>query len=371
MRTRVFPLALAAATAASALAFAPASIDGATATPAADCADTAGRELLTLEGLSLDVAAPGVTAPELAATADVTGNAISPHRTAAWLTTVDAAPYAEAKLTVTITWDDAPGDYDLYGYTYTQGVRHSLGVSNESNIDGGDTRTESFTATVADCQLVDLEVRSWAANPGQIISFEATMEPIGEASADVGARGDDPRATLYFAGDRPGNATTPADTAGADYPLGATFSPDRPTSNVPNLITHAAAGSTIQKNPVQPWWAGELDMVPTVQGTPSALVWLSSATQQDDPGTVYVQLFLNGAEHTVEIPGSELTADVKPFIVEFPEVDTQVLQYSLQVSAMPIASPNAASEHTGDANHTVWYDSVQYTSRLFLPLAEG
>lgn len=361
-----------AAMAAATVAFAPASIEpdpGAGAAP--PCGDTVGREILTSDGLTLDVAAPAATAPELAATAEVTGEAITPHRTAHFYLTVDLAPYESAELDASITWADTPSDYDLYAYTYLDDFRYSLGTSNESNIDGGDTRIEQIGATVDDCQRIDIEIRSWAGSPAQDITLDLQLTPSGEPRTDVLARPADNRIGLYLAGDRPGNLTPPADTAGADYPFRGTFSTERPTANAPNLITRPVVGSTIEKNPFQPWWAGEFGDFPTVQGNPSALVWLSSPTQQEDPGTVLVQLFLNGGEHTVEIPGDQLTPDVRPYLVEFDEVDTQVFGFSLQVSALPIVSPNAQSEHLGDANHTVWYDSVQYQSRLYLPVVDA
>lgn len=362
MRTRLL-LALT-ATVAAGVAFAPAS----TAAPAPACDDTVGREVLTAEGLDLEIAAPAVTAPELAATADVTGEAITPHRSAHFLMTVDAAPYEQVKLTARITWADTPSDYDIYAYTYQDEFRYSLGTSNASNIDGGDTRIEQITATVSDCQRIDLDLRSWAGSPAQDLRLEVVVEPVGEPRTDVLARPADSRAELYLAGDRPGNLTPPSDTAGSDYPFAGTFSGERPTGNVPNVITRPVLGSTIAKNPFQPWWGGTLEDFPTVQGRPSALLWLSSPTQQQDPGTVFVQLFLNGQAHTVEIPGSELTPDVRPYLVEFEAVDVPVFDVSLQVSALPVVSPNAQSEHAGDANHTVWYDSVQYPSRLYLPV---
>lgn len=371
MRTRLLPLALTALAATSAVAFAP--VTTTEATPPSDCTDAVGREMLTSEGLSLDLAAPGVTAPELAATADVTGAAITPHRTAHFLFTVDAAPYEQVEVTTTLTWDgddNTPSDYDVYTYAYTQGFRFSSGTSNQSNIDGGDTRVETTTTTLDDCQQFDVEVRSWAGSPAQTLALDIEVTPVGTPLDDVEARTDD-RIALYLAGDRPGNLTPPQDTAGTDYPFRATFSPERPTANVPNTITRPVLGSTIAKNPLQPWWAGQLEEFPTLRGNPSALVWLSSPTQQQDPGAVLVQLFLNGTEHTVEIPGSELTSDVQPFLVQFPAVDTQVFEVSLQVSALPVVSPNTASEHLGDATHTVWYDSVQYQSRLFLPAVEA
>lgn len=365
MRPRLLPAVATAALTASALAFGPA-----VATPAPAC-DDAGREYLTTDGLELDLAAPGVTAPELAATADVTGDAITPHRTAHYAFIVDAPQHEQVEIETTLTWDDDdnhPSDYDLYTYSETMGFRYGVGTSNNANIESGDTRIEQVKTTLTDCAVFEVEVRAWAGSPAQTLNLDIDVTPVGEADESVQPRTDE-RIELYLAGDRPGNLTPPADTAGADYPFGATFSEDRPTANMPNATTRPVVGSTIAKNPFQPWWAGQLGDFPTISGAPSALLWLSSPTQEQDPGTVYVQLFLNGTEHTVEIPGSELTQDVQPFIVEFPEVDTQVFDFSLQVSALPVASPNTASEHLGDANHTVWFDSVQYPSRLFLPVA--
>lgn len=372
MRSRSTLLPVVALATAS-LAFAPVAGDTTTTsdtTPPAAC-DTMGRDILTTDGLTLDLAAPAVTAPELAATADVTGDAVTPHRTAHFFLAVDLAPYESATLDASIEWPEMSSDYDLYAYTYTQGFRHSLAVSNNSNIDGGDTRIEDFSTTVGDCQLLDIEIRSWAGSPAQTITLDLQLTPDSEPQEGVAPRPADSRRGLYLAGDRPGNLTPPQDTAGDPYPFMGRFSEERPTSNTPNLTTRPVVGSTIEKNPFQPWWAGSLEDFPTVQGNPSALVWLSSPTQQQDPGTVLVQLFLNGTEHTVEIPGSELTEEVQPFLVEFPEVDTGVFEYSLQVSALPVASPNDQSEHAGDANHTVWFDSVQYQSKLYLPVAAG
>lgn len=373
MNTQPIAALVAAGTALAALAFAPttANVESSDPEPPASCNDTAGREVLTAEGVDLDVAAPAATAPELLATSEITGEAITPHRTAHFFYTVDAAPFEEVEITARITWEDTPSDYDLYGYTYFGDQRTELGTSNESNIDGGDTRVEEITATVDDCQRIDLELRSWAGSPAQDLRFQVEVTPLGEPVEGRAARAEDDRRALYLAGDRPGNLGTPADTVGDAYPFRGRLSTERPTANVPNATTRPVLGSTIERNPLQPWWDGGVEDFPTVTGSPSALVWLSSPSQQQDPGAVLVQLFLNGQEHAVEIPGEQLTAEVRPFLVEFPEVDTTVADASLQVSALPVVSPNTQSEHTGDANHTVWFDSVQYQSRLFLPVVEA
>ena len=218
MKTRALALAGLVALLPAASAF-----DTTEATPAPPCGTTAGRDTLGTDGYSLAFDAPGLTAPELAASHDVTGDVVTPHRTAPFHFVVDAAPYTKAKLTVTLGWSDA-SDYDLflidelYGYE----VSRSAGANIEEQ-----TTSESLSATVADCAILRLDVKSWAGSPAQQLQLDITVEPAGDLVDGVGARPTDTRKPLYLGGDRPGQATTVQNTANSD--LHPRLEEDRPT----------------------------------------------------------------------------------------------------------------------------------------------
>ncbi|MBW3621248.1 MAG: hypothetical protein KY461_13465 [Actinobacteria bacterium] len=345
-----------------------------TTTPAPACAGEAGREHLGLDGLHLGMLAPAVAVPELAATHDVTGDAVTPYRTATFPLVLDVAPYASARLDVELTWVNH-SDYDVYLVgTRPDGTEYEVGVSNDDNT-ATETMRERFSArSVDDCTPLRLEVRNWAGSPVEELTLAVNVTPNGDPLAGVGPR-EDTRAALYLAGDRPGQAGTfqQGSTGSEHVPVTTAFSPDRPTDNTPNQYTRALVGSDIERNLVQPFWAGSFDGTQVLQGQASAVVWLSSLTQQHAPGAVEVSLFVNGSETSVEIPGAAIGSEPRAFIVTFPKEfpGTSLRGVTLQVTTLPQASPNAASEDPGDAQHTVLYDSLQFQSALYLPTTTG
>lgn len=345
------------------------------ATPAPACDRDAGRESLGFEGLHVEMSAPGAAAPELAATHDVTGDLVTPYRTHTFPLVLDVAPYAAAQLDVALSWTN-PSDYDVYLYAIDvedgEDWEYVAGSSDTANLEeeGGPTFSESFTTEVADCTQLRLVVRNWAGNPAETMALDVDVTPAGDPVAELLPR-EDTRTALYLAGDRPGQLGTiqQGSLGNTAFPLSTAFSTERPSDNVPNQITRAVAGSDIERNEVQPYWAGQFDETDVLDGQASAVVWLSSATQEHAPGAVEVSLFVNGTETSVEIPGELIGRDPAPFFVTFPYVfeDEPLWTLTFQATTLPQASPNAASEHPGDAQHTVLYDSLQFQSAVYLP----
>lgn len=346
--------------------------DGAPA-PAAACDRDAGRETLDLDGLELEMLAPGVTAPELAATHEVTGDLVTPYRSSTFPMILDVAPHPAAKIDVSLSWTN-PNDYDIYVYAQEpDGFEYGAGTSNDSNIDGG-TNAESVTTQLDDCTPLRIEIRNWAGSPTETLTLDVTVTPIGDPATDVLPR-EDTRTPLYLAGDRPGQlGTFKHGSLGAEQiPLTTAFSEERPSDNTPNTNTRALIGTEIERNPFQPFWFGQFDETDILAGQASAVVWLSSQTQQQDPGVVKVTLFVNGAESSVEIPGELIGRDPAPFFVTFPQVfeDEELFSLTFQATTLPQASPNTPSEKRGDAQHTVLYDSLQFQSAVYLPTTAG
>lgn len=339
------------------------------AAPAPACDRDAGRESLGLDGLQLEMAAPGSATPELLATAEITGNTFTPYRTSSFPLILDVAPYEAANVAVSLSWEN-PSDYDIYVFAEEpDGFEYGAATSNDSNIDQ-QTTSESASTTLADCTPLRIEVRNWAGSPAEMLTLDVSVTPVGEPRTDVLAR-QDTRTALYLAGDRPGQlGTLKHGSLGVEQmPLTTAFSEDRPTDNTPNTNTRALIGTEIERNPFQPFWFGQFDETDVLEGQASAVVWLSSRTQQHDPGVVKVSLFVNGAESSVEIPGELIGPDPAPFFVTFPQVfdDERLWTLTLQATSLPQASPNTPSEKRGDAEHTVLYDSLQFQSAVYLP----
>lgn len=357
--------------AAAALLSAPLALTGIAADlpPAEPCAGTAGREPLTAAGLELTFDAPAVTAPELQATNEVTGDTVTPHRGAHHFFYADLAPFSEGQVTIDLAWAN-PSDYDLF---VSDAEGFEIARSATSNVDEGQVWAESVTFDVDDCEAFTVRVSSWAGTPVETLDLTLTVTP--DESTDTGTteRGDTPT-ILYLAGDRPGQLGTLHTQSGAeDLPSRTAFSTDRPTTGQPNQHTRPAVGFDTHRNPFQPWWhlevpvGDEFDVV----GDASALVWLSSQTSPDHPATFFVRLFLDGAQvGEAAIDGALVGSEPRPFLVEFPGIEaTDAYSVTLQVSTPPVVSSSSPTPHDepGDLNHTVWYDSVQYPSRLILP----
>jgi hypothetical protein len=359
------------------LAMAPA---GAATASAVDCGGLGGDERLTLDGYEAVFDAPTVTAPELAATADVTGRAITPWREGLWHFTADFAPVSAARVTFTLEWED-PSDYDLVVY---DDEGWSLGASQDENLQEG-TATEQVTLSLAHCDRFSVSVRSWAGLPAQELTLTIVPEPAGaelrcdEGDTAPGCAGkeagevpdpvEDGRTFLYLAGDRPGQGSMAwGEPNNLDLPLRSGFSHERPTSGTPNSYNRPAVGFNQYRNQLQAHFT-EFDMDRDVVGTAEALVWVSSRTMADHGGTLFVQLYLDGAKAgEVEVPGSAIDSNPTPIVATFEDVDVRdVWDVTLMLAAEPVASSQGTTSELGDAHYQVHYDSVQFPSRLVLP----
>jgi hypothetical protein len=353
---------------------------GAATSSEIDCGSLGSDERLTLNGYEAVFDAPVVTAPELAATADVTGRAITPWREGVWHFVADLAPASAAQVTFTLEWDD-PSDYDLVIY---DDEGWSLGASQEENIQDG-TTVEQVTLTFRHCEQFSVSARSWAGLPEQELTLTIDPEPAGgqltctdgdtapgcsgKEAGEAPDRVEDERAFLYLAGDRPGQAAMawgqPNDLL---IPLRSGFSHDRPTGGAPNSYNRPALGFNDYRNLLQAHFT-EFDMERDVLGDAEALVWVSSRTMADHDGTLFVQLYLDGAKVSeVEVPGSAIDSNPTPIRATFPDIDyTDAWDVTLMLAAEPIASSNGTTSEAGNAHYQVHYDAVQFPSRLVLP----
>lgn len=328
--------------------------------------DASGRELLTTDGFELTFDAPAVTAPEYTATGDVTGDAVTHYRTAEfWFAPrFGVEPGTEVDTTFELSWG-GPGDFDIFLFDHEG---YEIGRAAEDQVQGDQTvTTESVTIGIEECLPFQVAVRSFAGSPADQLTL--TITPDAEAAT---AKVTDDRRTLYLSGDRPGQVTTlHGATFNADTPLQTRFSDERPTTGQPNTISRPVLGSRIERNLFQPFWTGILDDEPNLVGDASALVWVSSPTMAEAGGTLYVELFVDGAQvGEYAIDGGQVRPEPTPVLARFPDLDIEeAYQVTFQVTALPIVSPNEQSENPGDVTHTVYYDSVQFQSRIFLPIA--
>jgi hypothetical protein len=345
----------------------PATAATAAATPA--CPDSAGAELLDVEGFAVTFDAPQPPAPELAA---ANHPAATAARSANFYFLADLAPVPSAKLTIDLSWATT-GDYDLF---VLDGKGAELGRSAAANIDDTDADPlgESLDLRVKDCAVLQVVVRSWAGGPQPLsldlaFSEPAAADPLQEARVDG-------RSGLYLGGGRPGQiAMTHGAPNNLDTPaaIRSALVTPRPTGAMPNSYTRPAVGFNNPSNLLQAHFTAPVETATTISGTPSARVWLSTPTQSlpaDQQGTFFVRLFLDGGEvgEPVAIPASTVNPWPTPFLVEFAEVDKTVRQsVTLQVSAEPIATSAGATSPLGNGVFTLWYDSVQFPSRLILP----
>lgn len=341
------------------------------ATPAEPCHDTTGREVLTTDGFDLTYDAPVATAPELAAGHQVTGDLVSPYRAGAFFFTVDVAPHEEAAVELTLSWEQLGSDFDIFVIDGEFG--HELGrAANFDVVDEQDTQ-ENLTVHVSDCQTINVLTSSWAGSPAETLTLDIDVTGTEDTlRTDVGPRPADARQALYLSGDRPGNLGTLHQQAPLNQvlPQRTAFSEQRPTGGQPNVHVRPVAGFNTEANPFQPFWPHEPEDFPALQGDASALVWVSSPSMdQQESGTLEVQLWINGQKHAQVFDGIEIGRDPTPLLVEFPDVDTEALfSATFQVATEPVVSSTGGeSDDPGDLNHNVWYDSIQFQSRVFLP----
>jgi hypothetical protein len=343
------------------------------------CADDDGRERLTKD-TSWTFEAPGVTAPELRATRDVTGESVTTYREAKIPLLVDAAPSSRVTVGLDLFWKRT-SDYDLYVLDSEGGV---LAASDAANVEESTTVESISDLRLAHCDVVTVVVRSWAsAVPLQDLFLNATVAPGGAplaclegdpapgcAGKPAGAAPDpvaDTRTRLFLGGD-PGQVSMVSGFSGTPPVTASTLVPDRPKSGVPNSYTRPVFGFRDQlRNPFVPHFTGTFAAPRDVAGTANALVWVSSPTLREG-GILYVDLYLDDAlAGSVQVPGVQVGTDPTPIAVEFPGVNARrASTATLQLGTTPAVSSNGPGQ-PGDALFTVHYGAVQFPSRITLP----
>lgn len=359
-------------------------------TPVA-CGDDRGREHLTLGESSFEIEAPAVLAPELAATYQETGPLVTRHRTAQFQFVMDTAPYSGAELTARIDWDTL-SDYDLLVHDEFGDVR---GSSQVANIEEGQTTFEELIAPVFHCEAITVSIRNWAGIPGQPIRLSldvtgtgsmlacAANDPApgceGKAEGEAPVAAEDNRTRLFLAGD-PGHAAMLDEyvwtVAQEDWPFDSAMTTQRPTGGVPNKFTRALFGfrepshPTAHRNPLIAHFDHELTESIDIEGAPSAMVWVSSASI-DATSVIHADLYADGSPiASTSVTGAELVnlRDPRAIYFTFPEVDyTAHFDLTLQIGVDPVATTDLDAGNPSDAHLTVWYGSAQFQSRLTLP----
>lgn len=343
------------------------------------CADDDGRERLSTD-TSWTFEAPVVTAPELAATRDVTGDAVTRYREAKIPLLVDLAPASTATLDLDLFWKRT-SDLDLYVLDADGAV---LAASDTPNVEEGSTAEAIPGLRVRHCDVVTVVVRSWASVvPQQELFLNAILTPgstrlscladdpapgcsgkaVGEAPDPVA----DTRERLYLGG-TPGQVSMVSGYSGTPKATGATLVPQRPTTGTPNSYTRPVAGFRDQlRNPFVPWFDGTLAEPRPLKGTADALMWVSSPTLREG-GTLFVDLYADdGLVGSVQVPGDQVGTDPTPLHVSFPGLDVRSAStVTLQLGTTPAVSSTGPGE-PGDAVFTVHYGAVQFPSRLTLP----
>jgi hypothetical protein len=326
-----------------------------------ECPPADGRELLTVDGWEATTNG-ALPLPDPGAVRDATENRLTPFRNGffAFQAAFGASPSAQAQFT--LTWDDPASDYDLWVLEEDDGL-WPLGISQDENLSTEQAR-EQVTAALGACMRVQVWVRNYLGDPNEELTLTIDVTPSGDPGEPV----VDTRRFLYLDSDRPGQLSM-AHTQADVIPFRAWLSEERPTEGNPNSYTRTLVGFNAHRNPFQAFYDFQDDDEPPIVGDASALVWVSSATMADHEGTLWAQLYVEGTlVGEVEVPGVELTDTPQPLFVSFPDIDEAFSwQVTFQVSAEPVAASSGDTSPPGNAQFTVWYDSVQFPSVLILP----
>lgn len=363
------------------LSVVPAGADSHPPESVVDCGPDESRELLTPDGVELEIAAP-TGYPDPGAVREESEERTVPFRNANLYYRADLAPSASARVAFELSWEGA-GDYDLH---VVKGARQTY-VSEAANVDD---LTESVSLPIDHCDDLHVIIRNYSGSPAVPLALTATVtdeagaltciqdDPApgcdGLAEGDAPVRVEDTRTFHYLTG-TPGQVSMAHDFVGdPDNPLRPATSEERPNTPVWNSYTRPMVGFDNYRNPFLPWFPVEFDGLETIEGDVSALVYVSSPTLAGDadagiePGTLSVSLWANGGAEIgrVDVPGSQIRDVPTPVLVTFEDISRNVRSLDLQVGTEPTVSSGGQGE-PADANHTVWYDSVQFPSRLTLP----
>lgn len=332
------------------------------------CDDPGGYEVLTAEGFAFAFEAPAATAPELA-NPPVNHPAVTPQRTANFYFHTEFAPFRRGTAEVTLEWDD-PSDYDIFVF---DADGFELGRSAESNIDGG-TTGEAVSITLGHCTSFHVAVRSWAGAPSQELRFAISVSGLTDEDPEL-LPSEDIVTPLYLGGDRPGQ-TASLWTQAEQIPGRAALTETRPAGGTANTFSRYPVGFDTYQNPFQAHFNAELTEPVDLDGDATIQVWLSSALSglpEEHEGTVNVAFFADGAAlgPAAEIPTSALNPWPTLHTFTFPDISFRAeFSLTVQVSSVPVTSSSGDQNPVGNSLWTVWYDSVQFPSRVMIPTAE-
>lgn len=322
----------------------------AAATHTVACDRQHGWEPLTLDGIETTFAAPAATAPELAATVELTGQTVTDYRRALQYYQAFLAPAATAAVTVTLHWQ-GPSDYDLIA-TAADGKTYA---SEQSNLPTG-KYVEQVTFEAAHCDDVQLDIFSWAGRPAEDLTIRIEMAPHGSlvcgawdrdtvqcAGKEIGeppAPYADERTFLYFSG-----------VAGAPTDSRAVLTSQRPSTGIPQIATSGAS----EQNGAPAFDFG-VTAPTTFRGEISTLLFLKASATKSD---VSVELWADeDFVDALTVPADMLDSDeVTAVVVAFGDMWIDVTDH-LTVRVRPEA---------GDV--LMHYGSVQFPSRVTLPAA--
>ena len=383
MRTRSLPAALALAV----LALLGPRAAAQEIVPPIDCGPGDGREEITTSGFKFEFDGPTTGGNTAASDADTTGT-VWANRTARFPFQSNLAPSAGGTLSATLTWALNPHDFDLYIVDDESG---GVIASSENFNQTDPTKEEVMNVEIAHCQDISVLVRNWVAGPAERVNLQVNITPgeqllacaendpaPGCAGKAAGAAPDfvaDRRARLFFGGNRPGTVAAALRyayaTGGAgDPPMHQTLTNSRPTTGVPNSQTRLVHGNYDfgPDSPFFPYFKTRLAAPVTVSGPIQVLAWLSSRTMVPTD-KLWFDLHIDGAlVKRVEV--TNIGAGPKPVLVT---IDGYEPTEALESITVGITSPRAYDTPPTDSSYAEWtlfYDSVQYQSRVTLPFAQ-
>lgn len=352
--------------------------------PPIDCGPGDGRESLTTEGIQLEFDAPSTFGHSAMADNDETGT-VRANQSATFPFRANFAPHTGGILKVTLDWANNPHDYDLY-------VLDANGdeIASSENFNQTDPPHEELTIDFRHCDNFTIQARSWVAGPTETLTIGVTVEPgqellacaendpapgcAGKLAGEAPDFVPDDRARLYFGGDRPGNVAATARYAnsqtGQSIPMAQTLSDARPTSGVANTHTRPVVGNPDfgEDNNFFPFFVKTLSEPVMVSGPVHMLAWVSSKTMTATDVLWFDLMVDGGLMQRIEVAG-KAGPGPKPVLVTFDGYDAIEAFEKITVG---ITSPRGNDDPPNQASYAEWtlfYDSVQYQSRVTLPFS--